>query len=165
MEMISKTYHLKPIPSAASLRSREALCIEKFLNSTPHSAIIGGSIQTPMSIETCIAHAIQSDLDIVEALPEIHDLAMEELEPYIERYIVGVQQALFSVISEKGDVFLRARDAAGLCATCLEGGIGLPPRMLLRMCQTIVQLQTIDAQLVLENEEGSSLYYVKLALA
>jgi hypothetical protein len=118
-----------------------------------------------MSIETCIAHAIQSDLDIVEALPEIHDLAMEELEPYIERYIVGVQQALFSVISEKGDVFLRARDAAGLCATCLEGGIGLPPRMLLRMCQTIVQLQTIDAQLVLENEEGSSLYYVKLALA
>jgi hypothetical protein len=118
-----------------------------------------------MSIETCIAHAIHKDLDIVEALPEIQDLPVEQLEPYVERYVTYVQESLSNVIREHGDPFLRSKDAAGLCAACLEGGIGLPARMMLRMCQTIIQLQTIDAKFILDTPEGASLYYVKLVLA
>jgi len=65
-----------------------------------------------MSIAACIAHAIHSDLDILEVLPEVHELPVEELEPYIEHYIVTVQESLLNVITEKGDSFIRSRDAA-----------------------------------------------------
>jgi len=118
-----------------------------------------------MSIETCIAHAIHKDLDIIEAIPEVQDLPVEQLEPYVEKYVLEIQEALCNIIEAKGDRFLRSHDAAGLCAACLESGIGLPPRMLLRMCQTIVQLQTIDAKFILDTPEGKSLYYVKMALS
>jgi hypothetical protein len=117
-----------------------------------------------MSIDACIAHAIHTDLDILEALPEIHDIPVEELEPYIERFVLSVQESLYSVIAERGEKFLLSKDAAGLCATCLEAGIGLPPGMLLKMCQTILQLSEIDAQFILDTEEGKSLYYVKMEL-
>ena len=118
-----------------------------------------------MSIEACIAHAIHRDLDIVEALPEIQDLPVEQLEIYVERYVTQMQQALYRIIQEQGDNFIRAKDSAGLCAMCLEAGINLPTRMLLRMCQTIVQLTTIDAKFILDTPEGKSLYYVKMAIA
>lgn len=118
-----------------------------------------------MSIETCIAHAIHKDLDIVEALPEVQDLPVEQLEPYVERYVLQVQESLKNVISEKGNGYIRAKDAAGLCAACLEAGVGLPPRMLLKMCQTIIQLTTLDARFVLDTPTGQSLYYVRMALA
>ncbi|MBI5156069.1 hypothetical protein HZA45_02210 [Candidatus Peregrinibacteria bacterium] len=118
-----------------------------------------------MSIETCIAHAIHRDLDIVEALPEIQDLPVEQLEIYVERYVTQVQQALYGIIQKKGDPYIRSKDSAGLCALCLEAGISLPPRMLLRMCQTIVQLTTIDARFILDTPEGKSVYYVKIAVA
>lgn len=117
-----------------------------------------------MSLEACIAHAIQSDLDILEALPEVQEVSVEDLEVYIERYITHMQRALERIIQEHGDQFLRSKDAAGLCATCLEAGISIPPKMLLRMCQTIIQLQSLDAELVLECE-GKALYYVKMALS
>jgi hypothetical protein len=117
-----------------------------------------------MSIETCIAHAIHKDLDIVEALPEIQDIPVEQLEPYVETYVLKVQESLYNVIRSKGDTFIRAKDSAGLCAACLDAGVTLPPRMLLRMCQTIMQLSTIDAKFILDTEEGKSLYYVKLQL-
>ena len=118
-----------------------------------------------MSIETCIAHAIHKDLDIVEALPEIQDLPVEQLEPYVERYVTYVQDALYNIIREHGDSYLRSKDAAGLCATCLESGITLPPKMMLKMCQTIVQLTLIDAKFILDTPEGKSLYFVKMALS
>ncbi|PIP65700.1 hypothetical protein COU77_03675 [Candidatus Peregrinibacteria bacterium CG10_big_fil_rev_8_21_14_0_10_49_16] len=117
-----------------------------------------------MSIEACIAHAINSDLDILEALPEIQDLPLEELEQYVERYVIQVQERLYSSILEKGSRFITAKDAAGLCATCLESGIALPAHMLLKMCRTIIQLSSVDAQFVAENEEGTSLYYMKIAI-
>ncbi len=117
-----------------------------------------------MSIETCIAHAIHKDLDIIEALPEVQDLPVEQLETYVEGYILKVQESLCSVIESKGDGYLRSKDAAGLCAACLESGVGLPPRMLLRMCQTIIQLTTLDAKFILDTNEGKSLYFVKMAL-
>jgi len=56
-----------------------------------------------MSIDACIAHAIHSDLDILEVLPEVKHMAVEELEPYIENYILTVQQSLRGVIVEKGE--------------------------------------------------------------
>lgn len=118
-----------------------------------------------MSIEACIAHAIHKDLDIIEALPEVQDLPVEQLEPYVEKYVLEIQEALYSVIEAKGDMFLRAHDAAGLCAACLESGVALPPRMMLRMCQTIVQLTTLDARFILDTPDGKTLYYVKVALS
>ncbi len=118
-----------------------------------------------MSIETCIAHAIHKDLDIIEALPEVQDLPVEQLETYVERYVLQVQESLCMVIEAKGDPYLRSKDAAGLCAACMEGGVGLPPRMLLRMCQTIIQLTTLDARFILDTPAGTSLYYVRMALS
>jgi len=118
-----------------------------------------------MSLDACIAHAIHSDLDIIEALPEVHDIPVEELEPYIEKYVVEVQSSLRDIIQDRGEPYLRCKDAAGLCATCLEAGILLPPAMLLKMCQTILQLISIDARFILDTDDGKSLYYVKLALA
>ncbi|OGJ54761.1 hypothetical protein A3D11_01600 [Candidatus Peribacteria bacterium RIFCSPHIGHO2_02_FULL_49_16] len=117
-----------------------------------------------MSIEACIAHAINSDLDILEALPEIQDLPIEQLEQYVEQYVFQLQECLQSSILEQGSRFIASKDAAGLCATCLEHGVGLPPQMLLKMCRTIIQLSTVDAQFVLENPEGTSLYYMKMAI-
>jgi hypothetical protein len=118
-----------------------------------------------MSIESCIAHAIHKDLDIVEALPEVQDLPVEQLETYVERYVVQVQESLYNVIEAKGDPYIRAKDAAGLCAACMESGISLPPRMLLRMCQTIVNLTTLDARFILDTPDGKSLYFVRVALS
>jgi len=118
-----------------------------------------------MSIEASIAHAIRNDLDILQVLPEIHELPMEELQSYIERYIVDVQDALYKVISQKGERYLRSKDAAGLCATCLKENVGLPPEILLRMCQTIIQLNTLEAQFILDTPEGKTLYYVKMELS
>lgn len=117
-----------------------------------------------MSIDACIAHAIQSDLDILEALPEVHEIPVDDLEPYIERFVISVQESLYSIIVDFGEPYIRSKDAAGLCATCLEGGVSLPPSMLLRMCQTILQLSDIDAKFILDTEDGQSLYYVKMAV-
>ena len=117
-----------------------------------------------MSIETCIAHAIHKDLDIIEALPEIQDIPVEQLEPYVEEYVLKMQESIYGVIRTKGDPYIRSKDAAGLCAACLDAGVTLPPRMLLRMCQTIMQLSTLDAKFILDTEDGKSLYFVKLTL-
>lgn len=118
-----------------------------------------------MSIDACIAHAIHSDLDILEALPEVQDVPVEEMELYVERFVVTVQESMYRVINARGEPYIRSRDAAGLCATCLESGVALPPHMLLRMCQTILQLSQIDAKFILDTEEGRSLYYVRMSLA
>lgn len=117
-----------------------------------------------MTIEACVAHAIKSDLDIVEALPELQELPVEDVEMYVERYVTKVFQNITDVITDRGDRYLRAKDAAGLCAACMEYGVGLPVRMLLRMCQTIIQLQMLDAKFILDTEAGESLFFVKMAV-
>src|SRR3989344_8150358 len=88
-----------------------------------HNEISQTYPNTHMSIDACIAHAIHSDLDILEALPEVHEIPVDDLEPYIERFVVNVQESLYSVIVDYGEPYLRSKDAAGLCATCLESGI------------------------------------------
>ncbi|MDB4978701.1 MAG: hypothetical protein JWM56_887 [Candidatus Peribacteria bacterium] len=117
-----------------------------------------------MTIDACIAHAIHTDLDIIEALPHVHDIPFEELETYVEKFVLRVQESMYNVIIDKGDRYLRSRDAAGLCATCLEAGVSLPPHMLLKMCQTIMQLAEMDAKFILDTEDGKTLYYVKMTL-
>ena len=118
-----------------------------------------------MTLDACIAHAIHSDLDIVEALPEVHDIPVEELEIYVEKYVLRIQESMYNVILAKGERFLRSKDSAGLCATCLESGVSLPPHMLLKMCQTILNLSQLDAKFILDTEDGKSLYYVRLVVA
>lgn len=118
-----------------------------------------------MSIDACIAHAIHSDLDIVEALPDVNGVPVEELETYVERFVLKVQESMYQIIMRQGEPYIKSHDAAGLCATCLDSGLNLPPHMLLRMCQTIMNLSQMDAKFILDTEEGTTLYYVKLALA
>ena len=115
-----------------------------------------------MTLDACIAHAIHSDLDILEALPEVHDLPMEDLEDYIENYVTTMHQRIHSAVLTAGEDYIRARDAAGLCATLLKFDINLPPHMLLKMCQTILQLSQIDARFILDTDHGASLYYMKM---
>ncbi len=119
----------------------------------------------PMSIEACIAHAIHKDLDILEALPEVYELPLEQLENHIEHYIQGLQDTLVKTIKTIGEPYIKAKDAAGLCITCLRAGVNLPPEMLLKMCRTILQLSTIEARFIADNAEGTSVYYMKLNMA
>ena len=118
-----------------------------------------------MTIDACIAHAIQSDLDVLEAIPEVQELPIEEMETYVERFVLNVQQSLYNVVIDSGDAYIRSQDAAGLCATCLEAGVALPPHMLLKMCQTIMQLSKLDAKFILDTEDGKTLYFVKMVLS
>lgn len=118
-----------------------------------------------MTIDACIAHAIQSDLDVLEAIPEVQELPVEEMENYVERFVLNVQESLYNVVVQHGEPYMRSKDAAGLCATCLEAGVALPPHMLLRMCQTIMQLSKLDAKFILDTEDGKTLYFVKMTLA
>ena len=120
--------------------------------------------KTNMTLDACIAHAIHSDLDIMEALPEVNELAVEELETYIEQYVTNIHRSIHQTILKSGEPYLRAKDAAGLCAILLETGIGLPPQMLLRMCQTILSLSELDARFILDTDDGKSLYYMKMAV-
>ncbi len=118
-----------------------------------------------MTLDACIAHAIHTDLDIIEALPEVHELPVEDLEVYVEKYVLKIQESLYNVILATGDKYIRSKDPAGLCATCLEAGVSLPPHMLLKMCQTIMNLSQLDAKFILDTEDGKSLYFVKMVLA
>lgn len=117
-----------------------------------------------MTIDACIAHAIHADLDILKVLPELKNMPVERLEPYIEEYILTVQQDLRMVIVQEGTQYLKAQDAAGLCATCMDAGIGIPPEILLKMCRTILELSIIDARFILDTEEGASLFYMKMEI-
>ena len=117
-----------------------------------------------MSIEACIAHAIHKDLDVLEALPEVYELPIEDLEPHIERYIQNLQDTLVKTIRSLGEPYIKSKDPAGLCIICLRAGVKLPPEMMLKMCRTILQLSTIEARFVADNAEGTSVYYMKLSL-
>ncbi len=118
-----------------------------------------------MSIEACVAHALHRDLDVMEALPELADVPMEQLEPYVEQYVCYIQETLCTLLKERGDRYIRAQDAAGFCAACVEVGLNLPTRMMLRICQTILNLSTLDAKFILDTNQGSSLYFVKMSIA
>ena len=117
-----------------------------------------------MSIEACIAHAIHKDLDIIEALPDVYELPMEQLETHIDAYIHNLQQSIVKAVKTLGEPYIKSKDAAGLCITCLRAGITLPPQMMLRMCQTILQLNAIEARFIADNNAGASVYYMKLTL-
>ena len=115
-----------------------------------------------MNLEACIAHAIHSNLDIIAAVPEVVHLNVDELEPDIENFVTNVHNSLFELIQAYGEPFIRAKDAAGLCATLQEHGVQVPNAMLLQMCQTVIQLSTVDAKFILDTDDGSCLYYAKM---
>lgn len=118
-----------------------------------------------MSIEACIAHAIHKDLDILEALPDVYEMPVEELEKQIDGYIQNLQQSMVRTIKTLGEPYIKSKDAAGLCITCMRSGVSLPPEMLLKMCQTIMELSALDARFIADNDEGVSVYYMKMELA
>lgn len=118
-----------------------------------------------MTIEACIAHAIHKDLDILEALPDVYEMPIEDLEPHIDGYIQNLQQSLVKTIKTLGEPYIKSKDAAGLCITCLRAGVSLPPEMMLKMCHTILQLSAIEARFIADNNEGVSVYYMKLSLS
>ena len=118
-----------------------------------------------MTIEACIAHAIHKDLDILEALPEVYELPVEALEQHIDTYIQTLQQTLVKAIKSLGEPYIKSKDAAGLCITCLRAGISLPPEMMLKMCQTILQLSALDARFIADDANGTSVYYMRMSLA
>lgn len=115
-----------------------------------------------MSIEASIAHALHKDLDILEADPNVITLPVRDLEGYIDSYIVGLQQKLLTTLQRAGEPYIKSRDAAGLCATCLQEGIELPTSMLLRICQTIMSLTHLDARFIAEDADGTPIYYVRM---
>lgn len=118
-----------------------------------------------MSIEACIAHAIHKDLDIMEAMPQVLEMPVEELEPCIDTYIHDLQQSIVKAVKALGEPYVKSRDAAGLCITCLRAGIDLPPEMMLKMCQTILTLSKMDARFIADDNNGTSIYYMKITLA
>jgi hypothetical protein len=118
-----------------------------------------------MTIEACIAHAIHKDLDILEAMPSVYEMPMEDLENQIDTYIQNLQQDMVKTVKALGEPYIKSKDAAGLCITCLRAGVTLPPEMMLKMCQTILQLASIEARFIADNNDGISVYYMKLDIA
>ena len=133
----------------------------RFANNKSHKHLHKHS----MTIEACIAHAIHKDLDILEALPDVYELPMESLEHHIDSYIRNLQQTIVKAVKSLGEPYIRSKDAAGLCITCLRAGVTLPPEMMLKMCQTILQLSALDARFIADDNNGTSIYYMKLTLA
>lgn len=148
------------------------LCLSiKRIDRKPEKCYNKGLTQTPMNIESCIAHAINNDLDLLAAFPELENLPIDELESTVERYVRDIQTSLQAVILQEGDVYLRSKNAVGLSAICRREGAPeqqllkkIPADMLIKMCQTIVQLLSVDAQFILDTDEGKSLFYVKMTL-
>ncbi len=145
----------------ASLFDRRIICYTDRISSHIHT-----HPTTAMTLEACIAHAIHKDLDIIEAMPNVYEVPFEQLEPMIDDYIHSLQQRLVHTVKTLGEPYLKAKDAAGLCITCLRAGVTLPPEMMLKMCQTILQLSSLDATFIADAEDGTaSIYYMKLSLA
>ena len=117
-----------------------------------------------MSIEACIAHAIYKDFDILQARPDVCEKPVEGLEEFIDGCITTLQKSLHSAIISLGEPYIKPKDAAGLCITCLKSGVELPPEMLLKMCQTILRLSQIDARFIGDDNNGSSVYFMKMEI-
>lgn len=118
-----------------------------------------------MNLEACVAHAIHNDVDIVELLPDVHELPLEDLENYIENFIVTLQQSLVCAVRDQGEPYIKSKDPAGLCATLMRAGIDIPPQTLLKMCNTILRLSEVDATFIADTLNGESLYYMKMQIA
>ena len=115
-----------------------------------------------MNLDACIAQAISSEFDILNALPEVHDLPLHELESYVEEYILTMHESLRSVIEDCGEQFILSQDAAGLCACCLDAGITVPSHMLINVCRAIIQQYIIAAECMLQTPDGQTIWWMKM---
>ena len=102
---------------------------------------------------------------VASATPWLCELPVEEIEPYVTEFVHRIHDSLSEAVRVNGEPYLRARDAAGLCAACMERGVVLPVRMLLKMCQTIIQMSTLEAELIAETPTGECLYFAKMTVA
>ena len=115
-----------------------------------------------MRLDLCVAQAINSDLDIVEALPIVTEMPIEKIEPNVRLFVQEIQGELCRAIRLGGEECLQRGDAAGLCVTCLEAGVSLPPHMLLKMCETIVALYPTKVSIL--NTARGPIYLVQMTV-
>lgn len=92
-----------------------------------------------MTIPSCVAIAINDELDVAEAWPGIENIPVEDLAVSVDGFIDDLEQTMTRVIEEQGLPYLLSNDAAGLC-TILLGRVRLPFPMLLKICRTIIEL-------------------------
>lgn len=113
-----------------------------------------------MDLDHCIAHAIHKDLDIIEALPEIQELPVQDLENYVENYVIRMQ-AFLSVEVRAAFSNNQIPKTGRELAKKIKNS-DLPPQMLINMCDTIISMHNIDARFVLDTENGTSLYDIRM---
>jgi len=115
-----------------------------------------------MTIDCVVAQALELDLDVVEALPELQTLPIEEVESRIDDFLDRLQDGLVDAIESRGMCYLVTGDAAGLCEMLLGEALAIPLPMLLRLCRSIVSIW--------KGELGTSaytclpVYFVRLVL-
>ncbi len=115
-----------------------------------------------MTLDACIAQAISSEFDIIDALPEVQTLPLHEVEGYVQEYVLTMHETLRSVIEAEGEQFITSQDAAGLCTICQEAGISVPPTMLINVCRAIIEHYIIEAQCMLQTPDGQTVWWLKM---
>lgn len=114
-----------------------------------------------MTLDACVAHAINKDFDIVEAYPGIQDLNIDDLERVVEEYVSDLHNEWVGALKE--DERLIDNPAYFLAEIIKDRTtIDIPLKMRVKMCETIKSLKDIDARFILETDSGACLYYVKM---
>jgi hypothetical protein len=115
-----------------------------------------------MTLDTCIAHAIHKDLDIVEACPELQDMGVDDLEGYVENFVSDAHEDICELLTDLGPN-IKTKTSAELGIYLFEHlPYVLPLPMLTKMCETIKTLQLMDAKFILDTPDQCSLYSVRL---
>lgn len=112
-----------------------------------------------MDQNTAIALAIRSDLDIIEACPGIQAMPIEEIEPFVEAYVLSLNSTIEGAIRGKENL-----DPLYLAGECVRAGADAPPYMLQEMMRTVVALRSMNARKVAETDT-SSVWYAHFPLS
>lgn len=114
-----------------------------------------------MTLDACVAHAINKNLDIVQAFPEVQDMSPDEIEPAVEKYVSDLLGEWVTTLQQDEALI---ENPAYLLAEIIKDRttIEIPLKMRISMCETIKSLRDIDARFILDTDNGASLYYVKL---
>lgn len=113
-----------------------------------------------MTIEASVAHAIHAHLDIVGCCPEIHDIGLEELEPFAENYVHRVQEEFTKAVTESED---QIDNLHAFTASVLKRTSCVPPDTCLKMCRTIRELRNLDVKFI-GDHRGHAWYLINLSL-
>lgn len=113
-----------------------------------------------MNISVCIAHAIHKELDIIEAIPTIHDVPTEQLETYVERYVLNVQSMMDKAITSNN---LENGDAESIARVCSEAKVPVPDPMLRKMAKMIVSLRASDCKEIVI-ADGVRVFHMRMTI-